>query len=304
MYGSESGGKSVLSAYIGGQFQQRADSDQRTVVYVDMEQAFDKNYAETAGLDCNENFVLIQPLNGEEAFTMLDSLIKTGEIGFIVWDSTTTTPTAAAMEDEFGKASFGGAGKLFSEGLKKLNPYIARYGVSMNLLTQMRAKMGFKSYGPPDTPSGGGYSPKFYASWRARISKGEEILNGKEVIGNQIKIKNSKSKIGFPKREATLDLYYGSGFNSDTEYIDFLIALGIVKKAGSWFSQEEWKYRAQGTSSLLTFLQNRPDIFERVKAEVNGTFNTLSILDDPDAVSTDDDLPLEEDTSEEVSSEE
>lgn len=107
MYGSESSGKSVLSYYIGGQFQQRTDNDQRTVVYVDMEHAFDFKYATTVGLNCNENFVLVQPLNGEEGFTIVDSLVKTGEVGFIVWDSTTTTPTAAAMEDEFGKRCVG-----------------------------------------------------------------------------------------------------------------------------------------------------------------------------------------------------
>lgn len=195
--------------------------------------------------------------------------------------------------------SFGGGGLLFSEGLKKLNPYISRFGVSMNMLTQMRAKVGFQSYGPPDAPSGGGYAPRFYASWRARVSKGEEILDGKEVIGNQIKIKNSKSKIGFPKREAILDLYYGSGFNSDAEYTDFIIKLGFVKKSGAWYSQEDWKFKGQGTASLLTFLQNKRDLFEKVKAEVNATFNTFTLLDDPDAESTDDDLPDEEPLPEE-----
>jgi recombination protein RecA len=194
------------------------------------------------------------------------------------------------MEDEFGKASFGASAKLFSEGLKKLNPYISRFHVSLILVTQMRAKIGFIGHGPTDTPSGGGFAPRFYASWRARVSKGEEIVDGKEVIGNQIKIKNSKSKICYPKREAILDLFYGTGFNADAEYIDFIVQLGIVKKKGAWYSQDEWGFKGQGAASLLNFLKDRRELFEKVKAEVNKTFATFSILDEADAESTDADL--------------
>jgi len=175
--------------------------------------------------------------------------------------------------------SFGGGGKLFSEGLKKLNPYISRFQTSVILLTQMRAKVGFQSYGPPDTPSGGGYAPRFYASWRARFSKGEEIKDKDEIIGNKINIKNSKSKIGFPKRGAELELFYGSGFSSDAEYIDFIIDLGLVKKGGAWFSQEQWGLKVQGRDALLKFLQSHKDIFEDCKKQVNDTFSKRTILD-------------------------
>ena len=288
LYGNQSSGKSVFSAYIGGQIQKRTDNLQKTVVYIDMEHTFEKKYAEIAGLNCDEDFIFIQPMNGEEAFTIMEDLIKTGEVGLIVYDSTTTTPTAAAMEDDYGKRSFGGGGLLFSEGLRKLNPHIARHCSPLILLTQMRAKVGFQSYGPPDAPSGGGYAPRFYASWRALLSKSEDIMDGQEIVGNKIKVKNTKSKIGYPKRSAELDLFYNSGFNSDAEYIDFMVQLGLVDKKGGWYSNEEWGLKVQGSDKLLPYLYDNPERFEEVKATVNSMFNSYSALD---AQETDEDIP-------------
>src|ERR1035437_2633661 len=51
-FGPESGGKSVVSSYIGGQIQNRMDGRKNNkVMYVDMEYTFEKNYARTAGLN-------------------------------------------------------------------------------------------------------------------------------------------------------------------------------------------------------------------------------------------------------------
>jgi recombination protein RecA len=275
--GSESGGKSVLASYIGGQIQK--SDGKKMVVYVDIECTFDKHYAEVVGLNCDEDFVLVRPLNGEQAFTIAEEMVKTGEVGLIIWDSTTTTGTTASIEDEYGKASFGAGAKLFSDGLRKLNPYLSRFGTSLILLTQMRAKMGFQSYGPPDTPSGGGYAPRFYSSWRARISKSEDILDKKEIIGNKIKVKNIKSKIGFPKRAIEMDLYYNSGFNSDSEYIEFMLQLGIIERKGGWYNSEDWGMKVQGSDKVLAWLYDHQDKFDEAKLQVNEIFTKYSVLD-------------------------
>ncbi len=281
-YGSESSGKSVLSSYIGSQIQNRIDNEQKIVLYVDTEYSFDSKFATNVGLNCDTNkgkFILVQPIDGEEAFTIMEDLIKTGEIGLVVYDSTSATPTRAAMTDDFGKRSFGGAGLLFSEGIKKITPYVSRHNTSVIFLTQMRAKIGFQSYGPPDVPSGGGYSVRFAASWRAKFTRGEDIMNKDEIIGNKVKIKNTKSKIGYPKRSAELNLLYSSGFNPDAEFIDFFISLGIIEKKGGWYSNEEWGLKVQGQDKLLPWLYEHPDKFEESKKTVNEMFSSYSTLD-------------------------
>jgi hypothetical protein len=179
--------------------------------------------------------------------------------------------------------SFGGTAKVFAEGLKKLNPILSRYETSMILINQLRAKIGgFSGFGPPEHTAGG-YAPKYFASWRGKVSKADDILDKTEVIGNTIKVRNVKSKIGFPKRSAILDLYYGTGFNPEAEYLDFIIDLGLVTKKGSWLSQEEWGFKGQGQASLLEFLQNNKEIFDKCKKDVNDLFSKHSMLDDNEA---------------------
>jgi len=272
----------VISSYIGGQVQKRTDGPS-TVLYLDIEHTFDKKYAQTAGLDLSEDkLIFVRPLNGEEAFTIAEDLVKTGEIGLIVWDSVAATGSETEMEKEYGSANFGRTAALFSQGLRKINPYLSRYESSLLLLNQVRDKIGgYSAPGmPPPESSPGGRAIKFYASWRGRVSRIEDILDKKEVIGNSIRVKNIKSKIGFPKRSAELELLYGTGFSPDAEYISFIINLGLVKVAGSWISNEEWGFKGQGRDSLLSFLHEHPDIFNECKDIVNKSFTTHSILDD------------------------
>lgn len=179
--------------------------------------------------------------------------------------------------------SFGSTAKVFSEGLKKINPYLSRYKVSTILINQVRAKIGgFQGGFGPQESVPGGHAPKFYASWRARVSRGEDLMNKKEVIGNSISLRNVKSKICPPKRKVSMDLYYASGFDFDLEYIDFIIDLGYVTKGGAWLSNEEWGFKGQGKNALLDFLKANPDIFTKVKAKVNETFASKSVLDASD----------------------
>jgi recombination protein RecA len=285
-YGPESGGKTVLACYIGSQFQKRSDNDKRIVVYVDMEHTFDEAYARTAGLDLNDDvFVFVRPLNGEEGFTIVEDLVKTGAVGLVVWDSIAATPSASAMADEFGKANFGGTAKVFSDGLKKINPYVSRFQTPLLLINQIRAKIGgMPGFGPQESTNGG-YAPKFYASWRARVSKMEDITDKKTVIGNQIKVKNVKSKICPPKRTAQLDLLYASGFNPDAEYIGFIKKLDMVTTKGAgWMSNDDWGFKGQGDAALLDFMKNHPDIFAKAKDIINSTFTGHSVLDESETV--------------------
>lgn len=287
-FGPESGGKTVLAAYIAGEVQRRKDDGPKRVLFVDMEHTFDINYAMTVGMIPDESVLtFVQPLHGDEGFTICQDLIQTGEYGLIIWDSIAATSTAAALIDEYGKASFGATAKLFSENLKKFNPYLSRYGTSMILTNQIRAKIGAKAmpgFPPPETTSGG-FAPKFYASWRGRVSRTEDITDGKEIIGNKIRVKDVKSKIGYPKRSAELTLLYGSGFNPDMEYVDFVDMLGLVERAekSTWYKWEG-KPVAQGKTQLMGWLRENPLIFENFKQQINEAFMHHSALDDTETV--------------------
>lgn len=102
-HGPESSGKSTLATYIGGQIQKRAEKN--VVVYVDFERSFEKDFAVNLGLDISpDKFIFLRPENGEEGFTIVEELIRSDEVGLVIWDSDTTTPSRAQASDDYGKA--------------------------------------------------------------------------------------------------------------------------------------------------------------------------------------------------------
>ena len=81
LHGPESGGKSTLATYVAGDLQKLRPM-QKTTVYVDFERTFEKTFAENLGLNTDPDlFVFLRPENGEEGFTILEDLIRTGEVG-------------------------------------------------------------------------------------------------------------------------------------------------------------------------------------------------------------------------------
>ena len=94
-----------LSSYIGGEVQRKRTDGHNAVVFVDFERTFETTFAEKLGLQTDpDHFIFLRPENGEEAFEICQELLRTNTIGLVIWDSDTTTPSAAQMNDEYGKA--------------------------------------------------------------------------------------------------------------------------------------------------------------------------------------------------------
>lgn len=291
--GPESGGKSTLATYIGGELQKKY-TDRPVVVYVDFEYSFDKKYANTLGLSTSdEDFILLRPMHGEEATTIIGELINQLPVGLVIWDSAAATPSISQVEDP-NKASFGGGAKVFSNGLKYLNPFLSRNNTSLIIINQERANVGV-IHGP-DFKTAGGYAIKYYSSWRGRITRIDDIKEKGLTVGIVSKVRNTKNKIGIPKREAELELRFAAGFDSDGEYVRFLVDLGIVKQGGAWFSNADWGFKGQGKDSILVYLKENPELFESVKNSVNAMLSGETVLDAdrPDEEEDEDDLPLRE----------
>lgn len=287
--GPESGGKSTLATYIAGELQKKYD-ERPIVVYVDFEYSFEKKYANTLGLDTSDDkFILLRPMHGEEATTILGEIISQLPVGLVIWDSAAATPSISQVEDP-NKASFGGTAKVFANGLKYLNPILSRNDTSMIIINQERANVGV-IHGS-DFKVAGGYAIKYYASWRGRITRIEDIKEKGLTVGIVSKVRNTKNKIGIPKREAELQLWFASGFDSDNEYVKFLVDLGIVKQGGAWFSNEEWGFKGQGRDSILAFLNENPDVFTIAKNTVNALMSGETVLDAVSDDEEEDDIPM------------
>ena len=77
-----------------------------------------------------------------------------------------------------------------------------------------------------------------------------------------------------PFREAHFDIMYGEGIAKWGELVDLAVQLDIVQKSGSWFSMGDDRI-GQGKDSVKAYLQNNPDIADRVEAEVRANLYKL-----------------------------
>lgn len=282
--GLEGAGKTTLATIIASEIQKRKTKNK--VLFIDFEYAYDLNHAQELGLDISDavadpekgKFIFLRPTQGEDAFTIAEELVATGDIGIVIWDSVATTPVAAQVENEYGKADFGSIAKLFSTGLRKLNPWLVRTETPMILINQLRDAQNAGMYGDPYTTMGG-RAIKHYASTRFRVTRSEDILEDGDMIGIKIKVKNQKNKTGIPKRETFINVLFDGGLQVDPEYAELASELKIIKKSGSWYKHEETGMAVQGIDGVLEFFADKQEAWTRIKNTVDAMIAEKNEID-------------------------
>lgn len=299
--GPFSQGKTSIATYLASQMQKKAE-DRKKVVYMDMEYSLDLNHCEEMGLDVDHNFILLRPKCAEDVFNLIPDLAETGEVGLIILDSLTSLESKAQLEDAFG--GFGGSkgAAVIAAGMKRIVPYLYTNKCCLLMIAQERANLSGAMHGPDFKIAAGGNAPLFYSSWNSRVTRTGDIIDPttKEVIGLEIRVRNTKSKLDNPKRDANLKLFFRGGVNSEEEYTNFLVTLGIVKKSGAMYEVDDdaWGMgRVRGIEAVKTFLKEHPDIYEKVKTQINEALLGHTTLDDQR-------LEVDEETGEVLNAEE
>ena len=121
-------------------------------------------------------------------------------------------------------------------------------------------------FGSPETTSGGN-ALKFYASCRLDIRRIGTVKEGDEVVGNETRVKVVKNKVSPPFKQAEFQIIYNKGINRLGELLDRGSDLGILEKAGSWYSLEGEKI-GQGKAKAVEFLQENPKIAEKIEKQI------------------------------------
>lgn len=295
IHGPFASGKSSLSGYIAAQIQKKYNGH-NTCVWFDFEYSFSDDLMKKIGVDLENDFILIRPDNGEEAFEMMKELIETDEVGLIVIDSASVIPSKAQMEDP-NKPNFGSAAKLMANGLRFINSALTRHNCSMIILGQERQNIG-ALFGPDWKASFSGQATDFYSSWMGRLTRIEDIKDGDDVIGIKIRIRNEKSRFSNPKRKAEINFYFNRGIDSENEYLDYLTKLNLIERKGAWYNNEEWGMHVQGMNGVADFLHSNPELYEKVKKQVNDLICGHTILDNEDSEEDEEDTNYNPETGE------
>jgi recombination protein RecA len=277
IYGPESSGKTTLTLHAIAQCQASGG----VAAFIDAEHALDVNYARALGVKADE-LLVSQPDTGEQALEIADMLVRSGAVDLIVIDSVAALTPRAELEGEMGDSHVGLQARLMSQALRKLTGALSKSNTCLIFINQIRLKIGV-TYGSPETTSGGN-ALKFYASLRLDIRRIQGLKTGTEVIGNRTRVKVVKNKVAAPFREAEFDIMYGKGISLEGDLIDLGVDLGIVDKAGSWYSFEGDRL-GQGKENSKTTLLENPAISNRIETLIRTHFALPQISPVTDAKS-------------------
>ncbi len=264
IFGPESSGKSTLALHVVAEAQRNGGA----CAYIDAEHAMDPTYAKAIGVDIDE-LLISQPDTGEQALEITDMLIRSGGLDVIVIDSVAALTPRAEIEGEMGDAHVGLQARLMSQALRKLTASLSKSGTVAIFINQLREKVGV-IYGSSEvTP--GGRALKFYSSVRLDIRRIESIKDGPDAVGNRTRVKVVKNKIAPPFKQAEFDIMYGTGISREGSLLDVAVDLGIVRKAGAWFTYES-EQLGQGRENVKQYLRDTPElmveIYERIKEQI------------------------------------
>ena len=260
IYGPESSGKTTLTLHAIAE----AQKDGGQAAFIDAEHALDPVYARNLGVNVDE-LLVSQPDTGEQALEICEMLARSGAVDIIVIDSVAALVPKAEIQGDMGDSHVGLQARLMSQALRKIAGSVNKSNTCVIFINQLRAKIGIM-FGNPETTTGG-RALKFYASMRLDVRKVDTIKKGDEVFGNRTRVKIVKNKVAPPFRKAEFDIMYGTGISLSGDILDMASELGIIEKAGSWYSYNNERI-GQGRENVKAFLENNPAVLNEVRQKL------------------------------------
>lgn len=221
------------------------------IVYLDYENAMDKKYARSLGLDTkHRSFAFGQPDYLEDGADALREMAREGADGgqvmrWAVVDSVAAMQTRDEAEKGVGDARIAPQAKMLKNLGKDLNPLLRKSNGSVVFINHELDQIGGR--GPvvaKTTP--GGKAIKFFASVRLQYTPMDKQygtmtdpvsgLKKRVPISTNTKVKAVKNKVGVPFREQTIRVRYGKGFDNFYTAITLLVTKKqVTSSAGYWY---------------------------------------------------------------------
>jgi recombination protein RecA len=160
-----------------------------------------------------------------------------------------------------------------SQALRKIAGAVNKSNTCVIFINQLREKIGVM-FGNPETTTGG-RALKFYASMRLDVRRVETIKKGEEMLGNRTRVKIVKNKVAPPFKKSEFDIMYGTGISLAGDILDTAVDLGIIDKAGSWYSYNGERI-GQGRENVKAFLEEHPLVLEEIRTAIFDMFRSES----------------------------
>jgi len=264
IYGPESTGKTTIALQTIAELQKSGGK----AAYIDAENAMDPKYAAELGVNIDD-LLLSQPNSGEQGLEIAEMLIESAAVEIVVIDSVAALVPKAEIEGAIGDSHVGLQARLMSQALRKMAGSINNTNTLVIFINQLREKVGVMFGNPEVTP--GGRALKFYASVRIEVKKGQQVKDGKDVIGFASKLKVTKNKVAPPFKTVETTMSFGHGIEHNTDMINLVTEkdskFDVITKSGSWYNYGKERL-GQGLVNASHYLDEHPEISKEIEAKI------------------------------------
>ena len=313
--GVTSGGKTTFCLATGGQFQryykkkwedevnelkfidklnknqkERLDEllieGHKKVVWLDSEHSMDIEWAIKNGLDVDD-IIYIKPQE-DSAESLLDDtidLIRSNGVCLLVIDSVSNLTSGAALSKSLEDKTYCGISGPLTSWTGKLLPLLNKYDCTVICVNQERDVINSMF---PQSRTPGGQAFKYGCHVRIAFRKGKaidetcsEIPNKEEsYYGNMSEVQILKNKITKPDRRCCkFTITYDKGIYPINDTLFMAISLGLIKKAGAWFSivddngevvvhSNSDTMKWQGQANTLKYLEEHEEVYKEIYDKV------------------------------------
>lgn len=255
IWGNESSGKTTCVIHAIADCQSKGE----VAAIVDVEHAFDKNYAKALGVDPSK-LLISQPDTAEQALEIMERLVRSGKIGLVALDSIGGLVTEAEIDADLVDHKMAPLARVLSKSVKRITNPARETNTCVIFINQMRTDLG--GYIVKDVPMGGN-ALKFYASLRIELrsqAKSKNTIEDGEHTKGMKKATIVKNKLAPPFKECEFTVKFGKGIDKDSEYLDDMVRRGIIDARGGGNYYIDGVSIGRGRANVVEFLEDNPDI--------------------------------------------
>lgn len=309
--GAEGSGKTTTAFMCAASYQReeikRHPDNPRAIILLDNEGTADPVWAKKLGYNMDEDAdvptIIIRPeaQSAEEIFDMALDMLKTGEVGLLIFDSIATLVPQQIADESMEKQQMGGIAKALTRFANTAIGLLRKYQATLIAINQVRENMS--GYGDPLTTPGG-RAWKHACSMRLMFKRGDffdeegNILTkaAESPAGHIIQVAVLKTKVcKWDRKLGYMHLNYVKGVDVLQDTIDVALHFGFIDNSvqgtfklvnpdtGEILQDSEGnEIKIRGKKNVAEYFRTHTDEWKRL---YDMCYDKLRIKDDPYIVS-------------------
>lgn len=309
--GAEGSGKTTTAFMCAASYQrveiERNPDNPRAIVLLDNEGTADPVWAKKLGYDMSEEAlvptIIIRPeaQSAEEIFNMALDMLKTGEVGLLIFDSIATLVPQQIADEPMERQQMGGIAKALTRFANTAIGLLRKYQATLIGINQVRENM--TGYGDTLlTP--GGRSWKHACSMRLMFKRGEFFDEEGNTLtkaaespaGHIIQVAVLKTKVcKWDRKLGYMHLNYVKGVDIVQDTIDVALHFGFIDNSvqgtfklvdtstGELLKDADGnEIKIRGKKNVAEYFRTHTDVWKKL---YDMCYDKLTIKDDPYIVS-------------------